>query len=357
MWLIRTALRRPYTFVVMAMLIALGGGYAIFKSPTDIFPNIDIPVVSVIWNYGGLQPEEMEKQIVNNFERTITTIVPDVDHIESQTLTGVAVIKIFLQPGASVDRTIAQTTAVAQSAVRRMPPGTAPPLIMQYNATSVPIMQIAIESDSLGGQELFDYAVNYIRSELAQTPGSQIPMPYGGKQRQIMIDIDPSKLHAVGMSPRDVQAAIGQQNVILPSGTAKIGANEFPISIDASPETLEELAAFPIKSKDGRTVYLRDVANVRDGSTPQTNMVHVAGSRSVLMVVMKNGDASTLDVTAGVRARLPAALERLPEVARGKMKVKIMFDQSVFVRASVESVVHEAAIAGVLTALMILVFL
>jgi multidrug efflux pump subunit AcrB len=357
MWLIRTALRRPYTFVVMAMLIALGGGYAIVKSPTDIFPSIDIPVVSVIWNYGGLQPEDMERRIVNNFERQVTTIVPDIEHIESQTLTGIAIIKIYLQPGASIERTIAQTTAVAQSAVRQMPPGTVPPLIMPYNATSVPIMQIAIESDSLSEQQLFDYGVNYIRPELAQTPGSQIPFPYGGKQRQIMIDIDPAKLHAVGMSPRDVQAAIGQQNVVLPSGTAKLGTNEYPIIVKATPETLEELAAFPIKSVQGRIVYLRDVANVRDGSMPQTSMVHVGGHRSILMVVMKNGDASTLDVTAGVRARLATAIERLPEAARGKLGVKILFDQSVFVRASVEGVVHEAAIAGVLTALMILVFL
>jgi multidrug efflux pump subunit AcrB len=362
MWLIRTALRRPYTFVVMAMLIAFGGVYSIRKTPTDIFPNIDIPVVSVIWNYGGLQPEEMEKRIVNNFERFLTTIVPDIDHIESQTLTGIAIIKIYLQPGADVNQTIAQTTAVAQSAVRSMPPGAVPPLIMKYSATSVPIMQIAMESDSLSEQQMFDYGVNYIRSELVTVPGVQIPFPFGGKQRQIMVDIDPPRLQGFGLSPRDVLAAIGQQNVILPSGTAKLGDNEYPIVIQASPETLEEIANFPLKTLEGRTIYLKDVANVRDGNMPQTNMVHVLTKdgeprRSLLMSVLKNGDASTLDVTDGIKAKLPLALERLPEAARGKIKAKVLFDQSVFVRASVHGVVFEAVLAAVLTAIMILIFL
>ncbi len=357
MWLIRTALRRPYTFVVMAMLIAIGGVYSIKKAPTDIFPSIDIPVISVIWNYNGLQPEEMEKRVVNNFERFLTTIVADIDHIESQTLTGKAVIKIYLQPGASVEKTIAQTTAVAQSAVRSMPPGTVPPLIMQYSATSVPIMQIAIQSESLSEQQMFDYGVNFIRSDLATIPGVQIPWPYGGKQRQIMVDIDPERLHAVGMSPRDVLAALASQNVVLASGTAKLGVNEFPIVVDSSPDTLEELAAIPIKTVGGRTIYIRDIGNIRDGNMPQTNLVHVEGRRSLLMSVMKNGDASTLDITAAVRDVLPRALERLPEAARGKLDVKILFDQSVFVRASVTGVVHEGVIAGVLTALMILMFL
>ncbi|MGE0402638.1 MAG: efflux RND transporter permease subunit, partial [Kofleriaceae bacterium] len=303
------------------------------------------------------QPEEMEKRVVNNFERFLTTIVADIDHIESQTLTGKAVIKIYLQPGASVEKTIAQTTAVAQSAVRSMPPGTVPPLIMQYSATSVPIMQIAIQSDSLSEQQMFDYGVNFIRSDLATIPGVQMPWPYGGKQRQIMVDIDPEKLHGFGLSPRDVQQALAVQNVVLPSGTAKLGVNEYPIVVDSSPDTLEELAGIPLKSVDGRTIYIRDVANVRDGNMPQTNLVHVEGRRSLLMSVLKNGDASTLDVTNAIRERLPKALERLPEAARGKMDVKILFDQSVFVRASVDGVVHEAVIAGVLTALMILMFL
>src|SRR3954464_6403601 len=236
MWLILTALRRPYTFVVMAMLIAIGGVFWVRKPPTDIFPSIDMPVISVIWNYGGLQPEEMEKRIVNNFERFLTTIVSDIDHIESQTLTGIAVIKIYLQPGANVAQAIAQTTAISQTAVRSMPPGTVPPLIMQYSATSVPIMQIALESEQLSEQQLFDYGINFIRAEISTIPGAQIPFPYGGKQRQIMVDIDPQRLHAVGLSPRDVQNALSVQNVVLPSGTAKLGTNEYPIIVSSTPE-------------------------------------------------------------------------------------------------------------------------
>src|SRR3954471_6712890 len=311
MWLIRTALRRPYTFVVMALLIAIGGVASIKKTPTDIFPSIDIPVVSVIWNYGGLQPEEMEKRIVNNFERFLTTIVSDIDHMESQTLTGIAVVKVYLQPGANVAQAIAQTTAISQTAVRSMPTGTVPPLIMQYSATSVPIMQVALESDSLSEQQLFDYGINYIRSEISTIPGAQIPYPYGGKQRQIMVDIDPARLHASGLSPRDVQAALAVQNVILPSGTVKLGNNEYPVIVSASPESLEDLSNLPIKTVNGTPIYLHDVANVRDGSMPQTNMVHVEGRRSVLMSILKNGDASTLDVTEAIREALPRAIERL----------------------------------------------
>src|SRR5262249_19971594 len=256
MWLIRTALRRPYTFVVMAMVIAIGGGLSIRKAPTDIFPAIDIPVLSVIWNYGGLPPEEMEKRIVNNFERFVTTIVADVDHVESQSLTSISVIKIYLQPGADVQQAIAQTTAISQTAVRSMPPGTVPPLIMQYSATSVPIMQLAFETDTLSEQQLFDYGINFIRAEIATIPGAQIPYPYGGKQRIINVDIDPVRMHSLGVSPRDVQAALAVQNVILPSGTAKIGTYEYPIIVDASPATLDELAGLPIKTVNDRTIYI-----------------------------------------------------------------------------------------------------
>ena len=357
MWLIRTALRRPYTFVVMALVIAISGTLSIRRAPTDIFPEIDIPVISAIWSYGGLPPEEMERRIVNNFERFVTTVVADIEHIESQTLTGISVVKIYLQPGASVPQAIAQITAVAQSAVRQMPPGAIPPLIMRYSATSVPIMQLALESDSLSEQQLFDYCVNFIRAELVTIPGVQIPFPYGGKQRQIMIDIDPARLHARGLSPRDVQAALGRENVVLPAGTAKLGANELPVILSGTPETLDELAGIPIKTVGGNTIYLRDVANVRDGNMPQTNMVHVEGRRSVLLSIMKNGDASTLEITDRIHAALPRAIDRLPADARGKVRIKPLFDQSVFVRASIEGVVHEALIAGALTALMILVFL
>ncbi len=357
MWLIKVALRRPYTFVVMAILITISGYRAIRTTPTDIFPNIDIPVVSVIWNYGGLPPDEMEKRIVSNFERFLTTIVSNIDHIETQALTGISVTKIYLHEGANVEQAIAQTTAIAQTAVRSMPPGAVPPLIMRYSATSVPIMMLAMESDSLSEQQMFDYGVNFVRNEIATIPGAQIPYPYGGKQRQIMIDIDPPRLQAWNLSPRDVQAALTLQNVILPSGTAKIGVQEYPIIVSASPETLDEIGGIPLKTVNGRTVYLRDVANVRDGNMPQTNMVHVGGRRSVLMPVLKNGDASTLDVTDAIKRVIPRALERLPAEARGHLTVKFLFDQSVFVRASIDGVVREAVIAAALTGLMILLFL
>jgi multidrug efflux pump subunit AcrB len=356
-WLIRTALRRPYTFVVMALAIAIGGVLSIAKAPTDIFPNINIPVVSVIWNYEGLTPDDMEKRIVSNFERYLTTIVADVDRVESQTLTGKAVIKIYLQPEADVDQCIAQTTAVAQSAVRQMPPGATPPLIMKYSATSVPIMMLALESDSLSEQQLFDYGINFVRSEISTIPGAQIPYPYGGKQRQIMVDIDPQRLQAWSISPRDVQAALGVQNVILPAGTAKLGVNEYPIVMQSSPETLDEIASLPVKTVNGKTVYIRDIASVRDGNLPQTNMVHVEGRRSVLMAIMKNGDASTLDVNDAIKAAIPRALDRLPKEARGHLTVRTLFDQSVFVRASIEGVLREALMAAGLTAVMILIFL
>lgn len=357
MWLIRTALKKPYTFVVMAFLIALGGSMSTLRMPTDIFPTIDIPVISVIWNYGGLPPDEMERRITNNFERFVTTIVGDIDHLESQSLEGKSIIKMYLQPGADVAGAMAQTAAVAQTAVRSMPPGAVPPLMMQYSATSVPILMLAMEGDGLSEQQLFDYGIHFVRQEIARIPGAQIPYPYGGKQRQIMVDIDPQRLHGLGMSPRDVQVALQQQNVILPAGSAKLGAIEYAVVTESTPETLDELASIPVKSVDGRTIYLRDVANVRDGNMPQTNMVHVEGRRSVLMAVIKNGDASTLEVNRLVKEAIPRALDRLPKEARGKLKVKILFDQSVFVRASVTGLLHEAAIAAALTALMILMFL
>ena len=353
MWLVRIALKRPYTFIVMSMLIVVVGTMSILRMPTDIFPEVDIPVISVIWNYGGLQPQEMEKRIVNNFERFLTTIVNDIEHVESQTLTGISVIKIFLQPGASVEAATAQVTAVAQTAVRSMPPGTVPPLIIRYSASNVPILQVAMQSETLSEQQLFDYAINFVRADLVTVRGVQIPYPYGGKQRQIMVDIDPLRLYAWGLSPRDVQTAIGTQNVILPAGTAKMGANEYPVLINSSPEALEELGAMPIKTERGITVYLRDVANVRDGFAPQTNMVHVEGTRSVLMSILKLGGASTLDVVSRIREMLPQTLSRLPQ----DLKISLLFDQSVFVRASISGVLREGVIAAGLTALMILLFL
>src|ERR1700674_145241 len=313
MWLVRMALKRPYTFVVMSMLIVIIGVLTISRMPTDIFPDVDIPVISVIFNYAGLSPEEMEKRVVNNYERFLTTVVNDIEHIESQSLTGISVVKIFFQPGAKIEAATAQVTAASQSAIRPMPPGTTPPLVIRYSASNVPILQVALESDSLSEQQLFDYGVNFIRSDIATIRGAQIPYPYGGKQRLIMIDIDPQRLFAWGLSPRDVNSAIGLQNVIVPTGTAKIGVNEFPIVLNASPDLLAQIESIPVKTVRGVTVYLRDVAHVRDGYSPQTNIVHVEGQRSVLMSILKQGSASTLDVVRRVRETLPGTLARLPK--------------------------------------------
>jgi multidrug efflux pump subunit AcrB len=353
MWIVRLALRRPYTFVVMSLFIVILGVFTIVRMPTDIFPDIDIPVISVIWNYGGLSPDEMEKRIVTNFERALTTTVNDIEHIDSQMLSGVAVIKIFFQPGAQIEAATAQVTAIAQPVIRQMPAGTTPPFIIRYSASNVPIMQTAIESDSLSEQELFDYGTNFIRADMATIPGTQIPWPYGGKQRQVMVDIDPARLYSRGLSARDVNTALGLQNVILPTGTAKIGSQEYPVILNASPEVLQEVGDMPIKTVDGAIVYIRDIANVRDGYAPQTNMVHVKGKRSVLMSILKNGRASTLDIAAAVRDILPQTLSRLPK----ELKATLLFDQSVFVRAAVDGVVKEALIAAGLTALMLFLFL
>jgi multidrug efflux pump subunit AcrB len=353
MWIVRIALKRPYTFVVMSMLIVILGVATILRMPTDIFPEIDIPVISVVWNYTGLPPEEMEKRIVTNFERGLTTTVNDIEHIESQSLTGISVIKIFFHPGARIEAATAQVTAISQTSLRQMPPGTTPPFIIRYSASNVPILQAALESDSLSEQQLFDYGTNVIRADIATAQGAQIPWPYGGKQRQIMIDIDPPRLWAWGLSPRDVTNAIAQQNVILPTGTAKMGTNEYPVLMNSSPEVIRELGDLPIKTERGATIYVRDVANVRDGYSPQTNMVHVEGRRSVLMSILKNGAASTLEIAQRAREMMPGILAKLPK----ELKVNLLFDQSLFVRAAIDGVAKEAIIAAGLTALMILVFL
>src|SRR5919205_1024314 len=313
MWLVRLALKRPYTFVVMSMLIVIVGILTISRMPTDIFPDIDIPVISIVFNYSGLAPEEMEKRMVNNFERGLTTTVNDNEHIESQSLTGVAVVKAFFQPGAKIEAATAQVTAIAQAAIRSMPPGTTPPFIIRYSASNVPIIQVALGSESLSEQQLFDFGINFIRTDLTTIPGIQMPYPYGGKQRLIMIDIDPQRLFAWGLSPRDVNNAITQQNLIVPTGTAKIGASEYPVVLNASPDLLAQIEALPVKTVKGTTVYVRDVAHVRDGYSPQTNIVHVEGARSVLLSILKQGAASTLDVVRHVRETLPQTLTRLPK--------------------------------------------
>lgn len=353
MWLVRIALKRPYTFIVMAMLIVIVGVSTIRRMPTDIFPDIDIPVISVIFNYTGLSPQEMEQRIVTNYERTLTTTVNDIEHIESQSLTGVAVVKIFFQPGTQLEAATAQVTAVSQSAIRQMPAGITPPFIIRYSASNVPIMQAALESDSLSEQQLFDLGTNFVRADLATIQGTQIPWPYGGKQRQIMIDIDPERLFAWGLSPRDVTTAVSNQNVILPTGTAKMGETEYAVGLNSSPSVLAELGDLPIKVVRGTTVYVRDVASVRDGSSPQTNMVHVGGKRAALMSILKNGNSSTLDIADRIRAMMPSVLAKLPP----ELKVSLLFDQSLFVRAAVDGVIHEGLLAAGLTGLMILLFL
>ncbi len=353
MWIVRLALARPYTFVVMALLILIVGAMTIIKVPKDIFPDIDIPVISVVWGYGGLTPEDIEQRIVTNYERALTTTVNDIEHIESQSLTGLSVIKIFFQPGARIEAATAQVTAISQTVLRQMPPGTTPPFIIRYNASNVPIMQAALQSDTLSEQQMFDYGTNFIRADLSTIPGVQMPWPYGGKQRLVSVDIDPARLFAWGLSPRDVTNAVSDQNLVLPTGTAKMGQNEYPIVLNSSPEMLEDIANLPVRYTHGTTLYVRDVANVRDGYSPQTNMVHVEGRRSVLMSILKNGNASTLDIAAGVRAMLPHSMARLPK----ELKAALLFDQSVFVRAAISGVVKEAAIAAGLTALMLLLFL
>ena len=354
MWLVQLALRRPYTFVVMAMLIVLLGTVTISRTPTDILPEIDIPVISVIWSYGGLPPEEMDRRIVSNNERGLTTTVNDIEHTESQSLQGVAVIKVFLQPGAKLEAATAQITAVSQTFLRAMPPGITPPLILRYSASNVPILQMAIESDTLPEQQLFDFATNFVRAGLATSaPGAQIPWPYGGRQRQVMVDLDVGRLYGWGLSPRDVSAAIGAQNLILPSGTIKMGTSEYPVVTNASPDVLDELNGLPLRTVGTKTVYVRDVANVHDGFGPQTSIVHANGRRAVLLPILKSGGASTLDVSAAVKRSLPPILATLPK----ELKASLLFDQSVFVRAAVDGVVREAILAAGLTGLMILLFL
>ena len=353
MWLVRVALNRPYTFVVMAVLIVLLGVLAIRRMPSDILPEIDIPVVAVVWTYGGLPPDEMEKRVVTGFERQLSTTVSDIEHTESQTLTGVSVIKIFFHPGAKVEAATAQITAVSQQALRSLPPGASSPLILRYSASNAPVMQLAIESEQLSEQQLFDYGVNFVRAGISTVQGAGFPFPYGGKQRQVMVDLDLSKLYAWGLSPRDVINAVSAQNLTLPTGSVKLGSQEYPVLLNGSPESLEELNDIPLRTVRGTTVFLRDVASVRDGFAPQSSIVHAHGRRAVIMPILKSAGASTLDVVKRIRDALPAVLTTVPK----ELKVSPLFDQSVFVRAAIDGVVREALVAGGLTALMMLLFL
>jgi multidrug efflux pump subunit AcrB len=353
MWIVRLALRRPYTFVVASLLIAILGVTAILTMPVDIFPYIDIPVVSIVWSYTGLSPEEMEKRIVTIFERSMTTSVNDIEHIESQSYNGAAVVRVYFQPNAKVELALSQVTAIAQTLLRILPPGTTPPNIIKYDASSVPIVQLGLQSDSLAEQELFDLGQNFIRTQLATIPGAAVPLPFGGKFRTVMVDLNPDALFAKQLSPTDISTALSNQNLILPAGTAKIGDRDYQIKLNSSPRLLDEMNRMPVKVVNGATVYLGDVAQVRDGYTVQTSIVRTNGRRGALLTVMRNGKASTLAVVDNVKRTLPRILAGLtPE-----LHVRQLFDQSVFVRAAISGVVREAVSAAFLTGLMILMFL
>jgi multidrug efflux pump subunit AcrB len=353
MWIVRLALRRPYTFVVFALLVLILGVFSIETMPTDIFPNIDIPVVTVIWGYTGLSAQEMASRIVTPSERVMTSTVNDIEHVESQSLNSTGIIKIFFQPHVDIGNAVAQVTAVNQVMLRALPPGTTPPFIIQYNASSVPVLQLGLSGQGLDEQQLFDQATNNIRVQLATIEGAFTPFPYGGKQRQVQVDLDLPALQAKGLSPIDVVNAISAQNLIAPSGTMKIDRFEYAIETNSSPQIIDELNNLPIKAVNGAVLYVRDVAHVRDGSPPQTNIVRVDGSRAILMSIMKIGSASTLDIISGVRAKLESIKGQLPP----QLQINTLSDQSIFVRGAINGVVSEAVIAACLTAIMILVFL
>src|SRR5882672_9431067 len=351
MWIVRVALDRPYTFIVLALLILILSPVVILRTPTDIFPNINIPVIAVAWQFTGLNPEELEGRITTGFERVLTTTVDNIEHIESTTVSGQSIVRIFLQPNAHLDTANAQVTAIAQTALRQLPPGVQPPLIINYSASTVPILQLALSG--MSEQELNDIGLNFLRTQLVTVPGASVPYPYGGKQRQVMVDLDPRLLQSKGLAPIDIVNTLGQQNIVLPSGTAKIGEFEYDVAMNASPRTVPELNDLPIKVVGNSTIYIGDVAHVRDGFSPQTNVVRQDGQRGTLVTVLKTGAASTVDVVQGIRNLLPRVIPTLPPALR----IQLLADQSVFVKAAVSGVIREAVIAACLTAVMILVFL
>jgi CzcA family heavy metal efflux pump len=353
MWIVALALRRPYTFVVMALVIILLTPITILRTPTDIFPNIDIPVVSVVWFYTGMSPQDMADRIVANSERGITTTVNDIEHMESQSVNGLGIIKVFFRPGTNVQGAIAQITAICQTTVRGLPPGTTPPLIISYSASTTPIIQLGLSSKTLPEQQLFDLGQNFLRNYLATVPGAATPYPYGGKIRQIQVDLDLPKLQAYGLAPTDIVNAVNAQNLILPTGTVKFGPLEYNVEMNGSPQTIRELNDLPVKTANRSTLYMRDVAHIRDGFAPQTNIVRQDGNRGALMSIYKNGNASTLQIVKGIKNIVAQAAQALPP----ELKVTSLFDQSLFVRASISGVVREAVIAAALTAVMILIFL
>ncbi|MCA7962270.1 efflux RND transporter permease subunit [Burkholderia cenocepacia] len=353
MWIVNLALRRPYTFIVMAIMIVLATPLALMRTPVDVLPAINIPVISVIWNYSGFSATEMTNRITSVHERILTTTVNNIQHVESTSLPGIAVVKVFLQPGANVQTAIAQTVSSAQAIVRQMPQGATPPLVITYSASSIPVIQLGLSSKTLSEQSLADIALNFLRPQLITVPGVQIPFPYGGRTRVVAIDLDPQALQAKGLTPADIVNAVNAQNLVLPTGTAKMGQTEYRIDTNASADTVADISNLPVQTINGATTYLREVAAVRDGFAPQTNVVRQNGQRGVLISILKSGDASTLKVVSDLKALLPKVIPTLPE----GLTITPLFDQSVFVNAAVQGVIHEALIAAVLTAMMILLFL
>ena len=352
-WIVRVALQRPYTFIVLALLILIIGPLAALNTPTDIFPNIRVPVIGVAWQFSGLSPDEMSGRIMTPFERTLTTTVNDIEHTESQSLPGIGIVKIYFQPGVDIRTATAQVTSISQTVLKQMPPGITPPLILNYNATTVPILQLATSSRTQSEQQVLDLTQNFMRPVLTTVPGAAIPYAYGGRVRQVQVDLDPQALQAKGLSAQDVEAAIAAQDQIIPAGAAKIGAFQYTVKLNDSPDTVDELNDLPVKTVNGTTIFIRDVAHVRDGSPPQQSLVHVDGSRAVLTTVLKAGSASTLAIVQGIKDALPKLKETLPP----DFKISLLNDQSLFVKAAISGVVREGVIAAALTSLMILLFL
>src|SRR6476646_7670738 len=353
MWIVQLALRRPYTFIVLAIFIVIAGVLSILKTPKDIFPDINIPVCAAIWNFTGMPAQEFSNRITSVYERILTTVVNDIEHIESTSYNGIGVVKIYLQPNASVPVAMAQLTAASQAVLKQLPPGETPPLILSFSASNVPVLRLGLSGANFSEQQLNDLALNFLRVQLVTVPGAAVPYPYGGKQRVVSIDLNSQELQARGLAPTDVINAISAQNVILPSGTVKIGEQEFDIGLHASPKAIKELGDIPVRTLNGTTTYVRDIASVRDGFIPQTNIVRFDGRRATMLQVQKNGKASTLDIVKGEKDLVQRLGPGLPE----GLNIQTLSDQSIFVTAAIEGVVKEAVIAGCLTALMILLFL
>src|SRR6201981_588896 len=352
MWIVNLALRRPYTFVVLSVFILIAGVLSIVSTPKDIFPSINIPVISVIWTYTGMAPKDISDHLVSPYERVLTTTVDNIDHIESESLYGLGIVKIFLQPNASVPQGIAEVAPVSQFILKQLPVAATPPLILSYSATNVPVLMVGLSG--LSEQQLNDYGVNFIRTQLITVPGAAIPYPYGGKMRYLQVDLNYKALQGYGLTPYDVINTINAQNLILPSGTSKIGLFEYQVGVNASPNTIEKVNAIPIKTlPNGTTIRIRDVAHILNGSTPQTNVVRFNGKRAVMLVVQKTGNASTLDIVRGIKDKIPALKQTLPP----ELNISPISDQSIFVTGAIEGVVRETVIAACLTAIMILLFL